>query len=134
MAKLSIASFDAVAESEQGAKLELKNPNGSETGLTVFVLGSNAEIVRRHFTKLVRENIRKNELMQKKGKSIADDYDAIELQNKEAESCAVRVTNWEGVDEPFTVDLLIPALKRNPHWIEQINDFSNDLSNFMKKA
>ena len=132
--KLSIASFDAVAESEKGSELELKNPNGTDTGLTVLVLGSNAEIVRRHFTKLVRENIKRNEVLQKKGKSIADDYDAIELQNKEAESCAVRVTGWQGVDEPFSVDLLIPALKRNPHWIEQINEFSNDLSNFMKKA
>jgi len=132
--KLSIASFDAVAESEQGAKLELKNPNGSETGLTMFVLGSNAEIVRRHFTKLVRENIRKNEINQKKGKSIADDYDAIELQAKEAESCAVRVTGWHGVDEPFDSALLISAFKRNPHWVEQVNEFSNDLSNFTKKA
>lgn len=134
MTKLSIASFDAVKESETGAKLELKNSNGTETGLTVEVLGANAETVRRHFTKLVRENIRKNEINQKKGKSIADDYDAIELQAKEAESCAVRVVGWAGVDEPFSVDLLLPALKRNPHWIEQINEFSNDLANFMKKV
>ena len=130
--KLSITSFDAVAQSEAGSKLDLLNPDNSETGLTVLVLGDNSDAVQKHSATIIRQVRAADALARKAGKEPEFDLEKIKEQN--IEGAALRITGWEGVDEAFDKEVLKTALRRNPHWVNQIIEHSNNLANFTKKA
>ena len=130
--KLSILSFNSVADSEAGSELEIKRPDGSGTGLFFTVLGSSANVVLNHTNIIVRQYRAKESIAKKSGKEVP--FEAQENLDQNAESAAVRVTGWRGVDEPFEAGLLAKVLRQNPEFSEQIVAFSSDLANFTKKA
>jgi len=57
-----------------------------------------------------------------------------ELEEQGLDLTAVRVVGWEGVNEPFTKELLMQVLKRNPHWVEQVLEASSADANFIKSV
>lgn len=129
---IDITAFDAVAESEAGYEFELKGKDGiTGTGVILQIIGKHADVVNKWLTKIVNAQIREQQMAQRKGKTVdAKSFDDIKDQN--LEGAALRVTGWRNVAQPFTKELLIATLKRNPHFVDQIVEESDNLGNFTK--
>lgn len=130
---IDILSLDAVKESEQGFDLNVKNPDGSDSGVILIVLGKHAKQVtdwsKREFAKLQKEEeIAKRRKEEPKPKTIE------ELEEFSHQGALIRVIGWKNVKQEFTQELFSQVLKRNPHWIEQISAASEDAANFTKAA
>lgn len=129
---VDITAFDAVTESDNGCEIELLDTDGmTGTGVHLTILGKNADAVVKWVTRLVNNNIREQQIAARKGKTVeAKGLD--ELRDQNIEGAAVRVTGWRNVTQPFTPELLKAVLLRNPHWINQIIEESDNLGNFTK--
>lgn len=129
-AGLDITSFDAVALSDRGVEIELLAADGvSGTGVFVTVLGRNADAVRKHINAVIDKQTREAQYAARRGKQVEPkSMDEINAQN--IESAAVRVTGWRNVRQSFDREILRNALRRNPHWVDQIIEASADLGNF----
>lgn len=131
---ISLDDFDSVSECETGRPLMIKNPDGSDTGLTLTVLGAQADVVKRNVEQLInkarREEAARIEQQSKSKKVTVEEIDLEKQLEENVSAALVRVVGWEGVDEEFAPDRLKKALKRNPHWCAQIIDFSGELGNF----
>ena len=126
---VDITAFDLVAACTEGHEFVLRNPDGSETGITLIVRGSFApEVVKRN-SSVAQKFINEQRLAQRKGKTPAP-RTLEEMEAENIEGAVVRVADWKGVRQPFGVDLLRSALKRNPHWVPQIVEESEALGNF----
>lgn len=130
---IDIDAFDAVSESEQGHEFELKEKDGvTGTGVVLVVIGKHADAVTKHAAKIINQAQRDALMAQKSGKP-APMKTLEELREQNIEAASIRVTGWKNVKQPFSADLLKNALRRNPHWIDQIVEASDDLGNFSRK-
>lgn len=128
----SILDFDAVSEAEAATPLLLTNADGSDSPLTVMVVGDQAADVQRFVQRVMRDRSIAEARAEKAGKAVEFDLERIKEQN--VEGAAVRVTGWSGVTEAYSRDLFKAALRRNPHWVAQIVAHSGDAANFTKRA
>lgn len=126
---VDITEFDVVGACERGHEFELRNPDGSSTGIKLFVLGSFAPEVVAHSARVAEQFINEQRLAQRKGK-MAKSKTMEELKAQNIEGAVVRVVGWSGVRQPYTPELLRAALGRNPHWIPQVVEAADDLGNF----
>lgn len=133
MKEVDILSFDAVAESEQGFDLPMKGTDGSDIGIKFKVLGRHSNAVqtwvKKQFQRLQREEIRAKRLNKE-----PDPADMEELKESNIEAACVRVIGWSGVKQEFTKDLLKQVLTKNPHFVDQIIEESNNDANFTKAS
>lgn len=126
---IDITEFDLVGACETGHSFELRNPDGSVTGISVTVLGGFAPEVVAWSAAVAEKFMNEQRMAQRKGKSAkAKTTDELKAQN--IDGAVVRVSGWAGVRQPFTPELLRAALNRNPHWVAQIVDESENLGNF----
>lgn len=130
MNKPSILEYDITAGAEAGARLKMLNPDGTETALTLFVLGDDCDVVQTHINAVIRADNAIAAAAKKAGKEV--EFDLAKVNEKNVCSAAARVTGWEGVDEEFDVELLKRALRRNGHWVEQIIAYAGNRANFIK--
>lgn len=133
MAKIDILSFDAVKDSEQGFDLALKNADGSDSGVVLIILGKHSDKVSAWTKKRFNEYQREAEMAKRRGKEV-EPKSLEDLEEFNISGAVVRVTGWKNVSQEFSEDLLKSALKRNPHWIEQIIEASDDAANFTKSV
>jgi len=127
---IDITAFDSVGKSEQGQPLMLKHEDGiTDTGITLIVLGRHADSVTKFTSRLMRDAMRDQQMAARRGKTV-EPKTLEEVKEQNVSAAAVRVTGWDGVKQPYSEDLLKSALKRNPHWVDQIIEFSDDLGNF----
>jgi hypothetical protein len=128
---VDILSFDAVAESEIGFDLILKDTNGNETGVILVIIGKNADAVtnwqRREFNKLQREA----SMAQRRGKE-PPQMTIEELRDYNMQNAVLRVRGWKNVTQEFSPELLKKVIERNPHFLDQIIEASDDVGNFTK--
>lgn len=131
---VDIDVFDAAGDCETAQELELLGVDGiTTTGIKLLVLGEHAERVEKFFKTKTKQFVSASEIAKKQGKE--SEFSAKLIDNsldREVDGAAVRVTGWLGVKQPFADALLKHALKRNPHWIPQINKFSSSIGNFTK--
>lgn len=132
MEALDITGFDAVAESEVGFEFELKGAQDEGTGVMVSIIGRHADVVVKWTSKLLNQMQREEAMAKKSGKA-APIKTLEELREQNVEAAAMRVIGWKNVKQPFSQDLMKQALRRNPHWVDQIIKESDDLGNFTKK-
>lgn len=126
---VDITEFDVVGACETGHEFELRNPDGSGTGIKLQVLGAFAPEVVKWNAAIAEKMINEQRIAQRKGKMPkAKTMDELKAQN--IESAVVRVVGWSGVRQPYTAELLRAALGRNPHWIPQVIEAADDLGNF----
>lgn len=129
-----IDSFNTVAACEIGQELELLQPDGLTcVGIYLTVLGAQADKVVQQQNLQAKKLIGAMKIAEKQNKEseLTSRLVDTRIQN-DIESCANRVTGWRNVTQPFSVDLMKSALARNPHWVKQINDFSESIGNFTK--
>jgi len=129
---LDITEFDAVSESEVGHEFELVGIDGiTGTGVIVTVQGKHADEVTKWTSGILTKMQREQQLAARKGKQV-EPKSLEELREQNIAGAALRVTGWRNVKQPFSRDLLKVALRRNPHWVDQIIEKSDDLANFTK--
>lgn len=130
---VDILGFDVVTPCETAQPLMLlKEDDMTETGITVFVLGAHADVVKSHFKQKTQDFMIKSAQAEKQGK--IDEFTAKLVQAKdvnEISGAAIRVTGWDAKQE-FTPALLKQVLAKNPHWITQIVKCSENIGNFTK--
>lgn len=130
MNEIDILGFDSVADAERGFEIELAAPDGvTGTGVFVTVLGYNADAVRKFVNAFVDRQARKDTMARFKGKP-PETPSMEEVHTRNIESAAVRVIGWRNVKQAFDQEVLKQALRRNPHWIDQIIKASVDIENF----
>ena len=129
---IDIMSFDAVSESDAGHEFELKGTDGlTGTGIFLTIVGKHADIVSKWITKLVNTSVREQQIAQRKGKPVEPkSLDEVKAQN--IEGAVLRVTGWRNVTQPFSKDLLATVFARNPHFVDQVIEESDNLGNFTK--
>lgn len=132
-APVDITDFDAVANCAEGHKFELKETDGiTGTGIVLTIIGKHADPVNKWVNKIINQSMREQHMAARKGKT-SEPKSLDELREQNIDGACVRVIGWSGVKQPFSVDLLKSALKRNPHWVDQIVEESDDLGNFSTK-
>ncbi len=132
---VDLNALDAVADCEIPQELELMSADLiTSTGIKVLVLGAHAERVVTYFNGKSKKFVASSEMAKKQNREIEFTQSLIDNGKKnEVDGAAIRVTGWLGVKQDFSEDLLKNALARNPHWITQINKFSESVGNFTKK-
>lgn len=130
---VDVLSFDAVKDAEIPTEVELKHDSGEFTGLTLLVLGSKSDVVTKHAKQEFRKLQAKESQAKKRGKE-SEPMDIDELEEANIQSTLVRVVGWKGAKQEFDKELLRQAIKRNPHWIRQVLDASEDDANFTKAS
>lgn len=127
---IDITAFDAVTDCAKGYEFELMGADGvTGTGIKLTVIGKHAEPVNKWISKVVTQSMREQQMAARRGKPV-ESKSLDELREQNIDGACVRVTGWSGVKQPFATDILRTALKRNPHWIDQIVEHSDDLGNF----
>lgn len=126
---IDITKFDAVTACEKGHTFQLKNADGSATGIHLTVLGRHADPVNKWVNKIINQSMREQQMAARRGKTV-EPKSLDELRDQNIDGACVRVVGWDGVKQTFDVDLLRSALKRNPHWVDQIVEESDNLGNF----
>lgn len=127
-----ITAFDAIKESDRGYEFELKHTDGiSGTGIYLTVLGKHSDEVNKWTNALINKSIKENQMAQRKGKSV-EPKSLEEMREQNLEGTIIRVIGWRNVKQDFERDLLKTVLRRNPHWVDQIIEESDNLGNFTK--
>jgi hypothetical protein len=127
-----ITSFDAVAESDGGYEFELKGTDGmTGTGVLLTVIGKHSNAVNLWLNKIVNDSIRERVMAERKNKPIEPkSFEDIKAQN--LQGAVLRVIGWKNVTQEFSKELLLTVLQKNPHFVEQIIEQSDNLGNFTK--
>ena len=126
---VDITAFDLVAACTDGHTFMLKNPDGTETGITLIIRGTYAPEVVKYSSAAAQKFINRQRNASQKGKTAAAPS-VEELQADNLAGAVVRVVGWLGVRQHYDEDLMRSALKKNPHWIAQIVEESESLGNF----
>jgi hypothetical protein len=129
---IDINSFDSVKQAESGFDLHLKNPDGTDTGIILEIIGAHSNEVMAHTKQKLNKLIREETMAKRRGKDI--ETDAEKILESAREDALVRVRGWKNVTQEFSKELLKSALLRNPHWLNQITEASDDAANFTKSS
>lgn len=129
---IDITAFDAVQDSDNGYEFELKNPDGvTGTGIFLKIVGSNSDAVVGWFSKVINANNIESQMAARKGKTVPP-KSVEENKAQNLDLTVTRVVGWRNVAQPFSKTLLTTVLQKNPHWVQQITDESDNLGNFTK--
>lgn len=130
---VDILSFDAVTPCETAQPLMMKTPTGKDTGITLFVLGEHADVVKKYLASNAKKVLAADFAAKKLGREEEFTNNMIDNRDEtEVNGAAVRVTGWDGVAQSFDVKILKKALEKNPHWITDIVKYSGTIGNFTK--
>lgn len=128
-----ITSVSSVDRCANASPMDVLDMDGQELGFQFMVLGAQADAVQKYTNKIVNDEIIQSEIARKKGKP-QKQRTMEDTINGNIEAALVRVTDWVGVKQKFDKETLREAIKKNPHWVNQIIEFSNDLRNFTKAS
>jgi hypothetical protein len=127
-----ITAFDAVSENEVGVEVELMHQDGATgTGVFVTVIGQHADVCVKFTNQEENRKNREAVMAMRRNKPIPVQT-LEEIRERSIQGAVIRVTGWRNVKQAFDPELLRQALKRNPHWVDQIYTVSNDVGNFTK--
>ncbi|HEX5539897.1 MAG TPA: hypothetical protein VFX01_08940 [Methylophilaceae bacterium] len=129
--QVDILGFDAVAECEQAIPVPMKGIDGEATGAVFLVIGKHADAVTGWQRKLFNSMQREAEMAKKRGRE-PEPKSLDELKETNIEGAMTRVIGWQNIKQEFSKELLKTVLTRNPHFVEQIVEASDDLGNFTK--
>lgn len=127
---VDIMGFDALTESDSGYEFELKGTDQiTGTGIYLTITGKHGKEYSKWFAKVVNAAIRDNAIAARKNQPLAT-KSLDENKAQHIEGTVLRVTGWRNVSQPFSRELLATVLGRNPHFVEQIVEESDNLGNF----
>lgn len=137
-AGVSLASLDARTASETPFRFEYILPNGEGSGVFLHVLGPQSPKVTAEVNRLLNERRRKEamrEAQRRVNNRRGEDFDPVEDDIVFGHRlAAVRLVGWEGITEPYTVELALQLITSNQHIADQVAEQSGALENFMKTS
>lgn len=134
---VSLASLNMRKASEEPFKFEYIGPDGSNSGITLHVLGGHSDTVNNEVNRLLNERRRKEAAAQARQRTgrkeegftpVEDDIAFAQRLN------AVRLVGWEGITEPWSQENALELIRINPHLADQVAEASGDLSNFTQSS
>lgn len=136
---IDINELDAVSDCEGGYTFDVLGPdgepqkdrNGNPTGIRLTVIGKHADPVVKWQNAYINR-LTSRAAIAARGRKVNPPTQEEQAEDN-IEGAAVRVVGWAGVKQAFDRELLKKALRRNPHWVQQIVEASDDLGNFISK-
>jgi hypothetical protein len=128
---VDILSFDVVTPCEKARPLQMKDAKGNKLPIKFLVIGAYADVVVKYNDEKAVQYL--------DDRAIAEKMDTVHDLNvqlvkarkfNEVNGAAIKVTGWEGVTQKFNPQVLKMALEKNPHWVIQINEFSEKVGDF----
>jgi len=135
MSKNNVVSFESlnlVAKSANGHTFTLKDQSGEDTGITMTVIGSNSDIVQKHHSRHIDALRVKDAMAKKRGKDVEPEPFEKDVAHT-AESAAIRLIGWTGIDRPWSPEAAIELCTVNPLVFSQVMKESDELGNFTGK-
>jgi hypothetical protein len=129
---IDLSVFNTVAASTEGEWLEFKF-GGKPTNVRFKVLGKHSERVRTYETAKTKAMARKSNMAEKRKATLDLLMELIETQDdRSVDDALARVCDWDGVKGQYNDAAMREFLTRNPQFIDEIMEFSDDASVFTK--
>lgn len=129
---VSLADLNLKAKCAAGFTFPLLGDDGTETGVSLTVIGAHAEPVQKWVNAELNKRRVQDAMQVKRGKevSVRTIEDDIEFG---AEFVAIRIIGWSGISEPFTPENALALCEVNPLVVEQVKAASEEMGNFSGK-
>jgi len=133
----SLASLNTVSASATAHAFEYVGPDGSGTGITLRVLGAQAQIVTEATNRLINERRRQEAVRtieagaSRPGDAIMPVEDDIAFGQRLA---AIRLVGWEGIEDDWTADNALLLCQTNADVSAQVLAQSNKVGNFTRAS
>ncbi len=128
--KTSMAAFGIMGQSEEGVKLNLTLPDGTETEHWLKVRGADSKAYRTEEARQKRLIVEK--LNSKKNK-VTPEEELKHMENARLSLLSSTVCGWS-FEEECTTENVKSFLKTAPQIMDQIDGFAADRGNFMRNA
>ncbi len=126
----SLADLDLTSASEKAFEFEYLRTDGSETGVFLTVLGSQAPLVQSWVRKSLNRRRSQEAMAAKRGKEI--DRTVEDDEQFGVDAAAIRVVAWRGITEPYSPENALLLMTNNSELRDQVFEASNNLGNFNK--
>lgn len=133
----SLDDLDAAKASSEAQPFEFLDRAGEPTGITLFVLGSQSEVVTKEVARLVNERRRKEAARDIKSR-IGVGSKMVEFETLESDVefgqrlAAVRLVGWKGITDPYTPENALKLCTTNRDVAAQVTVYSDNTANFMR--
>lgn len=126
----SLSDLDLTSASENAFEFEYLRTDGSDTGVFITVLGSQAPKVQDWVRKSLNRRRSQEAMAAKRGKEIERTVEDDEQFGIDA--AAIRIVGWRGIAEPYSHESALILMSNNLEIREQVFEASNNLGNFSK--
>ena len=127
----SMSDFNITDKSEEGVKINLFLPDGTETGHYLTIRGADSPSFKRAHARVQRENLKILKL-QKGDKEIDPGVIAQKQARIHTRMVAALVIGWS-FDQEATQENVIAFLETAPQIQEQVDQAAGERTNFFKK-
>lgn len=129
-AGLSLADLDLTSASEKAFEFEYLKTDGSDTGVFITVLGSQAPKVQEWVRKSLNRRRAQEAMAAKRGKEI--DRTVEDDEQFGVDAAVVRIVAWRGITEPYSQENAIILMTNNSELRDQVFEASNNLGNYSR--
>ena len=126
----SLADLDLTSASEKAFEFEYLRTDGSDTGVFLTVLGSQAPLVQAWVRKSLNRRRSQEAMAAKRGKEV--DRTVEDDEQFGVDAAAIRVVAWRGITEPYSTENALLLMTNNSELRDQVFEASNNLGNFNK--
>ncbi len=131
-AEFSIGDLDVRQKGETPFEVPFRNPDGTETGVVLLVLGAQSATVQAETNRLINE--RRTAEAQREAIQVnigAPTVTPVETDIEFGQKlAAVRLVGWKGIKEPWSKELALKLVKSNPLLADQLTKASAVVGNF----
>ena len=126
----SLADLDLTSASEKAFEFEYLRTDGSDTGVFLTVLGSQAPLVQAWVRKSLNRRRSQEAMAAKRGKEV--DRTVEDDEQFGVDAAAIRIVSWRGITEPYSPENALLLMANNSELRDQVFEESNNLGNFSK--
>ena len=129
-AGFSLSDLDLTSASEKAFEFEYLRTDGSDTGVFITVLGSQAPKVQEWVRKSLNRRRSQEAMAAKRGKDI--DRTVEDDEQFGVDAAAIRIVAWRGITEPYSHESALILMTNNSEIRDQVFEASNNLGNYTK--
>lgn len=131
-ATISLSDLNARKHADTPFEFPFRNPDGTETGVILLVLGAHSETVQAETNRLVNERRAADAQREALQSSIgAPQFTPVETDVEFGQRLtAVRLVGWKGITEEWSKERALQLVKSNPSLQDQVTKASANVGNF----
>ena len=123
-------AFNVKTLSEEGVKMHLELPDGTETDEFLVVRGADCKTFKRAIARTHRQRLKR--MKAQNGKDIDPAVEAAKTEKEDRELVAILVVGWS-FEKECTQENVLKFLESAPQVEEQINEIAGKREHFFKK-